>query len=118
LCSPANARKLEAITLESDGKDGAVTLVARFDGVERRIACGRGKWQKGRAAWGPLAEQPAAASGAWAEDDTFTAKLCFYETPFIVTIQLRFSGEELRYSAEANVGFGPTKESPLVGKAR
>jgi CubicO group peptidase (beta-lactamase class C family) len=115
---PANERKLEAIALESDGKDGALTLVTRIDGVEQRIACGRGKWQKGRAAWGSLTEQPAAASGAWTEDDTFTAKLCFYETPFIVTIHLKFSGEELRYTAETNVGFGPTKESPLVGKVK
>jgi CubicO group peptidase (beta-lactamase class C family) len=115
---PANARKLEAIALESDGKDGALTLVARFDGVEQRIACGRGKWQKGRAAWGPLTEQSAAASGAWTDDDTFTVKLCFYETPFLITIRLKFSGEELHYTSEANVGFGPTKESPLVGKAK
>jgi CubicO group peptidase (beta-lactamase class C family) len=115
---PANERKLEAITLESDGKDGALTLVTRFDGVEQRIACGRGKWQKGRAAWGALTEQPSAARGAWTEDDTFTAKLCFYETPFIITIHLKFSGEELHYTAEANVGFGSTKESPMVGKAK
>jgi CubicO group peptidase (beta-lactamase class C family) len=114
---PANGRKLEAITLQSDGKDGAVTLVTRFDGVEQRIACGRGAWQKGRAAWGPLAQQPAAASGAWTADNTFTAKLCFYETPFIVTIRLQFSGQELHCSSESNAGFGPTKESQLVGKA-
>ncbi len=114
---PANQRKLEAITLESDGKDGAVTLVARFDGVEQRIACGRGAWQKGRVAWGSLPQQPAAASGAWTADDTFTAKLCFYETPFIVTVSLKFSGKELQYDSESNVGFGPTKESQLVGKA-
>jgi hypothetical protein len=43
-------------------------------------------------------------------------KLCFYETPFTVTVTLKFSGEELRYGSESNVGFGPTKESPLVGK--
>ena len=113
---PANQRKLEAITLESDGKDGAVTLVPRFDGVEQRIACGRGAWRKGRVAWGSLPQQPAAASGAWTADDTFTAKLCFYETPFIITVRLRFSGKELQYHSESNVGFGPTKEAPLVGK--
>jgi CubicO group peptidase (beta-lactamase class C family) len=113
----ANKRKLEAITLESDGKDGAVTLVARFDGVEQRIVCGRGTWQKGRAAWGTFPEQPAAASGAWTEDDTFTAKLCFYETPFTITVSLKFSGAELRFNSESNVGFGATKESELVGKA-
>ena len=112
----ANERKLEAITLESNGTDGAVTLVARCNGAEQRIACGRGAWQKGRIAWGPLPEQPAAASGAWTAADTFMAKLCFYETPFILTIRLKFSGQELQCSAEANVGFGPTKESQLVGK--
>ena len=85
---PANRRKLEAITLEGDGKDGDVTLVARQDGVEQRIVCGRGTWRKGRAAWGLLPVQPAAASGAWTADGTFTAKLCFYETPFTITVTL------------------------------
>ena len=95
-----------------------VTLVARIDGAERRIACGRAKWQKGRAAWGRVVKQPAAASGAWTEDDTFTVKVCFYETPFIVTIQLKYSGDELSCTAEANVGIRATKEAPLVGKAK
>jgi CubicO group peptidase (beta-lactamase class C family) len=115
---PTNDRKLESITLESGGKDGAVTLVTRTDGIERRIVCNRGAWQKGRAAWGRLAEQPAAASGAWGGDDTFTAKICFYETPFTVTVRLRFTGEEMRCESEANVGFGPTRDAPLVGKAK
>jgi CubicO group peptidase (beta-lactamase class C family) len=114
---PTNDRKLESIKIESEGKDGDVTLVTRFNGVERRIACGHGAWQKGRAAWGRFPEQPAAASGAWTGDDTFTAKLCFYETPFTVTVRLKFSGEEVRCQAESNVGFGPTKDSQLVGKA-
>ena len=60
---PANGRKLEAITLESDDKGD--TLVARFDGVDQRIPCGRGEWKKGRVAFATLPEQPAAASGAW-----------------------------------------------------
>jgi CubicO group peptidase (beta-lactamase class C family) len=114
---PTNDRKLESVTLDNEGKDGAVALVLRSDGVERRIICGRGNWQKGRMAWGRLPEQLAAASGAWTGDDTFTAKLCFYETPFTITLNLKFTGEELQCTAESNVGFGPTKESPLVGKA-
>ena len=99
---PANERKLEAITLQSDDKGDAVTLLARFAGVEQRIACGRGAWKKGRMAYGPLSEQPAAASGAWTADDTFTAKICFYETPFIVTRQLEVLGRRiaLRFPVE------------------
>jgi hypothetical protein len=125
-----NERKLEAITLQSNANDGTVTLVARFDGVEQRIACGHGVWQKGQIGfpnatnrglgpltWGGLPEQPVAACGAWTADDTFTAKLCLYETPFIITIRLKFSGEELQCNSEANVGFGPTREPQLTGRA-
>jgi CubicO group peptidase (beta-lactamase class C family) len=114
---PANAQKLEAITLEG-GKDGPVTLVARCKGVEQRIVCGRGAWQKGRGGWGMLSTQPVAASGAWTGDDTFAAKLCFYETPFLLTVRLKFSGDEVRCDVESNVGFGRLKRAPLVGKAK
>ena len=115
---PANDRKLEAITLESDGKDGAVTLVTRCDGVEQRIACGRGAWQKGRVAWGPLPQQPAAASGAWTADGTFTAKLCFYETPFIVTVSLKFSGKELQLQFRGERRFRPDQGIATGGEGR
>jgi CubicO group peptidase (beta-lactamase class C family) len=114
---PTNDRKLESIKIESNGKNGGVTLTARFDGAERRIACSHGGWQKGRTAWGRFAEQPAAASAAWTGEDTFTVKLCFYETPFVVTLRLKFTGDEVSYATESNVGFGPTKESALTGKA-
>jgi len=121
---PANERKFESLTLDGGGDNGAVTLLARFDGVDRHITCGHGSWKKGRIAWGLdkllsgiVTEQPMAASGAWTANDTFTAKLCFYETPYIVTIRLKFSGQELQCDSEANVGFGPTKEPQLVGKA-
>lgn len=114
---PANDGKLESIALECDGKDGEVTLLSRFNGVDRRIVCGRGVWKKGRASWGTRPEQAMAASGAWTEDDTFTAKLCFRETPFIVTVRLKFVGDEARYDFASNVGFGPAKRNPIVGKA-
>jgi CubicO group peptidase (beta-lactamase class C family) len=112
---PSNELKLEAGTLEDNGKGDEVTLVARFDGAERRISCGRGTWRKGRSAFGAFSEQPVAASGAWTGDDTFTVKLCFYESPFIVTLRLKFSGEELFLDSESNVAFGPTKQPQLVG---
>ncbi|MGH7193801.1 MAG: serine hydrolase domain-containing protein, partial [Candidatus Saccharimonadales bacterium] len=111
---PANERKLEAITLESGGNK-LVTLGARVDGREQRIECGS-EWRKARLAWGRAPEQPAAASGAWTSDDTFTAKLCFYETPFTATVRLKFTGDEVRCASESNVGFGSPRETELVGK--
>ena len=112
---PANDSKLETVALDVE-KDGATTLALRIDGKERRIECGRDAWHKGRAAWGRLPDQPAAACGAWTTDDTFTVKLCFRETPFVVTVRLKFVGNELRCESESNVGFGSTKEAVLVGK--
>jgi CubicO group peptidase (beta-lactamase class C family) len=114
---PVNDRKLESIVLTNNGEDGAVTLISRFNGVERRIVCGRGVWRKGRGTWGASPEQAVAASGAWTEDETFTAKLCFYETPFTFTVRLKFSGDEVRCEAGSNVGFGPLKQAQIVGKA-
>ena len=75
-------------------------------------------WAGERAAWGRLAEQPAAASGAWSKDDTFPAKICLYETPVTITVRLKFNGEEVRCESEANVGFGLTRDAALVGKAQ
>jgi CubicO group peptidase (beta-lactamase class C family) len=112
----SNDQKLEALTLENGIQSGAVTLVARFNGVEQRIKCGDGAWQKGRAAFGAYREQPLAASGAWTGDDTYSAKLCLYETPFCIRLSLKFAGEKLFYDAESNVAFGPTKKPQLVGR--
>ena len=92
--------------MEADAADGGpLTLVTRIDGVEHRVACGRDAWATGRAAWGRQPEQPAAASGAWTAGDTFTAKTCFYETPFILTLNLTFAGEDVRCAARWNVGW-------------
>jgi CubicO group peptidase (beta-lactamase class C family) len=114
---PANARKVEAIQLQGGAPSEAVTLVARVDGVERRIACGAGAWTKGRFSFGPMFPDPAAASGAWVGDDTYKARICFYETPFILTLTLKFDGDRLLLDSEPNVGFGTTKAPQLVGKA-
>jgi CubicO group peptidase (beta-lactamase class C family) len=114
---PPNERTLEAITLETKDENGEVTLIARFDGADQRIPCGRGVWKKGRLAYGNFSAQPAAASGAWTGDDIFTAKICFYETPFIITLSLKFADDKLLLDSEANVAFGPTKQPRLEGRA-
>jgi hypothetical protein len=115
---PANDQKLEAIALELGGAGEGATLVARINGVEQRIACGGGTWRKGRLAYAAFPEQPVAASCAWTADDTYAVKISFHETPFAITLGLRFSGDELAYDSEYNVAFGPTKQAQLVGHAQ
>jgi hypothetical protein len=89
--------------------------VFRAGGAEQRLACGRGSWAKGRLAYGGRPEQAVAASGAFTAPDTYVAKIAFVETPFVLTVSLRFAGDQLVYDAEYNVAFGPTKQPQLVG---
>ena len=57
-------------------------------------------------------------SGAWTANDTYTAKICFYETPFVLTINLNFSDNKMKFDPAWNVGFGPTKPGQLVGEVK
>jgi CubicO group peptidase (beta-lactamase class C family) len=115
---PSNARQLEAASLEF-GAEGA-TMVLKRTHSEDRISCGAGTWRKGRAAL-PTgredrpAEQPIAAAGAWTADDTYTVKLCQYETPFYATLAFHFEDDKLTLDTEMNVAFGPTKLPKLEG---
>ncbi len=113
---PTNARGVESITLENPQADSP-TLVLQVNGVETRVSCGHRTWKKGPALWGSEKPQAVAASGAWTTEDTFTARLCLCETPFVHTVSLKFSGDEVRLNSEVNVAFGPSKEPELVGTA-
>jgi CubicO group peptidase (beta-lactamase class C family) len=116
---PKNDDALEAIGLAFD--KAATTLAVRQAGREYRVPVGRGGWARGdglpmgRLRLMSEAAQPVAASGAWTSGDTFTAKACFYETPFCNTFTLRFAGDALVLDQQMNVGFGPTKRPTLVG---
>ncbi len=114
---PSNDRQLESISLQrSEGDQVLVTFVMRIDGVERRLVLGRDRWQNGKGTWNRLPEQPVSACGAWTADNQLTAKLCFHETPFVVTLRLTFSGDEVQLASETNVGFGTTTAAVLTGK--
>jgi CubicO group peptidase (beta-lactamase class C family) len=120
----SNYRQIEAVTIESR-EDGATLKVLTPRG-ESRIACGPGVWKRTHTAFVngvggrmvPASEQPVAASGAWTRDDTFTLKLCLYETPFYSTMVFRFNGDQLLLDSEHNVSSGQTTLPQLVGEAQ
>jgi CubicO group peptidase (beta-lactamase class C family) len=115
---PANDQKLEEVSLEAGGGTGMDLCVRLQAGGEHRLTCGQGKWEKARFPMGQNPDEPVAVSGAWQADDTYAAKLCFYETPTCLTVKLRFEGDQLFVSSEVNVAFGPAKQPELVGQAR
>jgi CubicO group peptidase (beta-lactamase class C family) len=120
---PSNPGKLEMLSLEFHQVD-PVTLIMKCDGTkECRVHCGNGEWKKGRLAFGslgfgPLQEQPAAVCGAWAADKKYTALICFYETPYVLTLEMDFSSDKIRVDPTWNVSFGPRKPGQLVGERK
>jgi CubicO group peptidase (beta-lactamase class C family) len=120
----SNYREIETVTLEFRG-EGATLIVGTPRG-ESRIVCKPDTWTRGRTTFvngvgGRMvgsSEQLVAATGAWTRDDTFTLKLCLYETPFYSTMTLRFNGDKLFLDSEHNVSFGPTTLPQLLGDAQ
>ena len=113
-----NDYQLEMIGIEcGEGRD-ETTLVMCHAGEKQRVVCGHGCWVKGDLAVGRFARQSVAVCGVWTADDTYTARICFCETPHILTLRLKFNGDELILDAEMNVDFGPTKHPQLTGRAQ
>ncbi len=111
---PTNPLKFESIRL-----DGAkpVQLAMKVDGQEHRIACEPGTWSRGQFTIASMFHGAAAGSGAWVGENTFKARVCYYETPYLVTFSLKFEGDSVHLDAEMNVGFGRIQMPKLVGKA-
>jgi CubicO group peptidase (beta-lactamase class C family) len=109
-----NEEKLQSATLTFNGH--RCTLALHDEHGEHPFECGHGEWVKGTIPFGDDPAARIAASGAWTDADTYTAKLCFYETPFIQTVTCKFSGDQFTLSRKMNVGFGPTERPALVGR--
>jgi CubicO group peptidase (beta-lactamase class C family) len=112
----ANPVGLETISIRPEG-DGVV-LVVRAGGSEYRMPCGIGAWKSGGTFPMQNGLQPVTGSGGWTADDTFSAKFCFHQTPFIASVTMRFEGERVHLVQKMNVGFGPQTPLELTGTAR
>jgi CubicO group peptidase (beta-lactamase class C family) len=111
-----NLPRLKSVACEF-GADGAILTLRNAGGVQR-IVCGQDTWIKGAAQLGREIAGQIAASGAWTDENTYTAKIYFYEAPFRVTLTCHFDEEQLTFNFKQNVSFGPTEWPQLVGQAR
>lgn len=111
----ANPQNIQSVSVDFEGKRATVALFDIRGG--RKFECGNDAWVRGEAALPNGSPGKVAVRSAWADDDTFTTKLCFYETPYIQTTTLKFSGETVAMKSKWNVGFGPTEQPEIVGKA-
>jgi CubicO group peptidase (beta-lactamase class C family) len=119
---PHNDQQLESVAFQF--KTDAATLILRTSSGENQIVCPSSGWQKGKTSFtsglagnaSAPAGLPIAANGAWTDDNTYTVKICLYETPFYITYNFHFNGDQLLFDGEFNVAFGPTKLPQLTGR--
>lgn len=119
---PANDQKIERLQLTT-ASSGELTLAVRVNGRDAKVACGHRQWRSGRGpfAGGYLADfpdEPLAGTFGWTADDALQIKICAIETPYHLTLKLKFTGDDLALDSETNVGFGATKRPPLTGRAQ
>ena len=86
------------------------------------IACGVGRWARGRTLYPrrissqyDAHEQGTAGSCGWTDDDTFTAELCFHQTPYTLTQRFHFEGGKLAIDTEHNLRWGDPRRPRITG---
>lgn len=130
--SPAIAARVSGRTYRLDDNDekllsarfafdsGRCRLTGSGDGGEQTMQIGSDAWERSQTDFGFQGDgkrRPVAARGAWTSDDTYTARLCFTETPFVLTLEAQFDGDTLTLNRRMNVGFGPTERPAISGQA-
>lgn len=109
-----NFQKFESVRLDRTGSETVLTI--RQGGAEKRIVVGDTDWRRGELVWGDFSKQPVAATGAWTAPDTYQARVCFVEEPFILDLTLKYAGEEVDFDAAFNVSFSLVKQPTLKGR--
>jgi CubicO group peptidase (beta-lactamase class C family) len=104
-------------TLTVGSESGTQQIDCRFDGWARGTADIESAYRRHLGTQGPIANA-VAASGAWTSEDTYTAELLWYQTPFRRTLTCRFSGDGVRVEQRANLSFGSTERPTLEGRLR
>jgi CubicO group peptidase (beta-lactamase class C family) len=115
-----NYETLQSLRFDFGAESGRLTTHLLGGGTKRgkrSLEFGYSAWKAGATALGGLSLQSVAASGTWTADDTFTLTLCQVETPFTLTINCRFEGEQVFFDLQSNVAFGPTEKPQIAGTA-
>jgi CubicO group peptidase (beta-lactamase class C family) len=106
------APQLARITLTTR-PDGVVVSIVDGHGDTHELVCGDGEWHLGTTAFGFDRPAPVAASGAWIDDETYLARFCYPQTPFVRTVACHFAGPELTVTIRDNVSFTDPQYPPL-----
>lgn len=104
-------------------QDGQLSIVLEDHDGTHTIACGMGKWLRGRTGYKKhissvmdVSEQGIAASCGWTQPNVLTAQLCFDQTPYTLHTRWQFSGKQLFIDMKHNLRWGKKDRKRLYGK--
>jgi hypothetical protein len=108
----SNAQGLTALSVNLEATPPTLTLEDAQG--SHSIALGMGSWLQGRTDFNRRVnelfdltpDQGVATNAAWLDDDTLQIVLCFNETPYSLTADLNFSGEQVALAQQYNVRWG------------
>ncbi len=112
-----NDQKTEAITFHFNDDEARVEI--QQDGKTHSLSCGvGGAWVSQSTLFGRFSKlpHPVAVASAWSAEDSFTVKLCFYETPFCPILDFRFEGDSVFFDDRPNVAFGTAAPPQIIGR--
>jgi CubicO group peptidase (beta-lactamase class C family) len=114
-----NPQGIQAVLLDFAGPR-PILSIEDADGTHA-IEIGLGEWVRGRTGFKKrinelfdTPEQGIAAIGAWSAEDTFTAKICFNETPYTLNASFKFQADQVLVNMGYNVRWGNATEQPIV----
>lgn len=114
----ANDQKIESLTVQTGSDITSIQLEFQVAGQKVLVPTDRANWHRQSVRWASDSPLAIATSTAWTAEEACTMKLCFVETPFVQTVDIKFEGDSVRLQTESNVSFGLTKLPEIVGKLR
>jgi hypothetical protein len=110
-----NETGIESMLFELSGEEKSITFTSTDESLE--IPIGYRSAEQGEMLFPRYGKQPVASSGAWIADHNYLVKMCFYETPFLVTFDFIFADNILTVNADMNISMGTRRFLELKGKA-
>ena len=110
-----NETEIETMVFELTGEEKSITFTSKDESLE--VPIGYGIAEQGEMLFPRYGKQPVASSGAWISNYNYQVKMCYYETPFIITFDFIFADNILTVNAEMNVSMGDRRFLELKGKA-
>ena len=110
----SNETGIVSIKFDLTSEDKSITFTSKDESL--KIPVGYGSVKQGEMLIPRYGKQVVASSGAWISESNYRVKMCYYETPFIITFDFIFGDKILTMNADMNVSMANRRFLELTGE--